>query len=189
MEILENLTTNELLKVCLAYPLIHDIFAFNNIQDGFRKFENDYNGFKELLTRNDCQNELLKYYKELSPNAIPNSESIVQKGKYVFSISFVELFISHPTVISKLNATQKNEIVQELLLKKKKKELRINWYETYGLQTLYGALVKVIHSSASEFVPNYGLPETTHYLNSGFSPNKEEVRKQILLNADNFLNR
>lgn len=187
--ILEDLTTKELLKVCLAYPLIHDILAFNNIQDDFRKFEKDFNGFKELVTRSDCAKELLKYYKAINPIAIPHSKSIVQKGKYVFSISFVELFMSYPTVISNFDATQKNEIVQELLLKDKKKKLRIHWYGSYGLQTLYGVLVKVIQSSALEFNPNYNLSETTQYINTGFSPNKVEVQKQIILNANNYLNR
>ncbi len=104
---LSSLSTGELIQLCLDYPLLPDIFAFNNLQDGFSKFENDFNGFKELLQRNDALDELVKEYKSIDPTAIPVNGTILEKGDYVLGISFLELFISHPSIIGKINEREK----------------------------------------------------------------------------------
>ena len=40
---LSSIATFELIQVCLNYPLLPDVFAFNNAKDGFVKYETDFN--------------------------------------------------------------------------------------------------------------------------------------------------
>ncbi|MDP3180209.1 MAG: hypothetical protein Q8M67_00140, partial [Bacteroidota bacterium] len=114
-DVLSAMRTAELLQVCLHYPLLPDIFAFNNIKVGFDKFERDFNGFRELVKRDDAAEELLKKYKSIDPAVIPVNGTILEKGNYVLSMSFIELFVSHPLVIEKISISDKKEIIIELM--------------------------------------------------------------------------
>lgn len=143
-DILIKTTTSDLLQICLKYPLLTDIFAFNNICDGFKKFENDFNGFRELLSRTNAVMEILECYKTKKPEALPNKGTIIEKGNYVISFSILELFLSHNLLIDKLD----KRIVLSLLVSVKddKKKLPC-WYQTVGLQTNYLAIVKILQST------------------------------------------
>jgi len=177
-EIIATMNTGELLNVCLDYPLLPDIFAFSNIKDGFSKFESDFNGFRELIRRDDAAKELLKRYKTLDPLSIPNEGSIMEKGNYVFRFSFIELFISYPLVVEKCSTNEKKEIVRELLLKKEKKKSRLDWYQDTGMQTNYFAIVNMLQSDVGKFQSGHEMTEISPYIYSGIL-NNPDVLNQI----------
>lgn len=185
-EVLSTLNTQELLDVCLKYPLLTDIFAFNNIKDGFNKFENDFNGFRELLKRDDAHKELLSKYKSIDPEAIPVNGTILEKGNYVLSLSFLELFVSHPLMIKKLETMGKKEIIKELLLKKEKKKYQPDWYQTTGIQTNYLAITSIILSDSDKFKSELDMNKVSPYIYSGILANPD-VLNQIDEAADKYL--
>jgi hypothetical protein len=174
-DVLATMNTKTLLNVCLDYPLLPDIFAFNNIKDGFGKFENDFNGFRELIKRDDAPKELLGLYKTLDPMSIPGEGSILEKGAYVFGFSFIELFISYPSVIEKYSTKEKKEIVGELLLKKEKKKSRPDWYQNIGMQTNDLAIVRMIQSDQGKFRSGLDSTQIYPYIYSGILTSPEII--------------
>lgn len=184
--VLTAMDTQELINVCLDYPLLPDIFAFSNIKDGFKKFESDFNGFGELLKRDDVAKELLKKYKSLDPNAIPANETILEKGNYVLSMSFLELFVSHPLMVGKIDTNGKKEIIKELLLKKEKKKQQPDWYQTTGIQTNYLAITSIILSDSDKFKSELNMTEVSPYIYSGILTN-QDVPNQIDQVTDKYL--
>lgn len=171
--VLTAMETQELINVCLDYPLLPDIFAFNNIKDGFKKFVSDCNGFRELIKRDDVAKELLKLYKTLDPISIPKEGSILEKGNYAFEFSFIELFFSYPLVIEKCSTKEKKEIVEELLSKKEKKKSRPDWYQRTGMQTNYLAIVNTLQSDQGEIQSGLDVAEVSSYIYSGILTNPE----------------
>lgn len=184
--VLPNLKTPALLKVCLNYPLLPDIFAFNNIKDDFNKFENDFNGFRELLNRSHVSIELLKYYKTLDPSAIPADATILEKGNYVLSLSFVELFISHPKIMNRIGLTEKKEIVKELLSKKEKKSRRPDWYKNTGIQTSYLAIINLIQNDIDKIELNIDMKNIESYVYTGKTL-PVEIEEQINQAVNKYL--
>ena len=53
-DVLPVLSTEQLIEVCLRYPFLIDIRAFDNILTGFDKYSRDFNGFRELIKRSDA---------------------------------------------------------------------------------------------------------------------------------------
>ena len=41
--ILQNISTNDLMTLCLRHPLLFDVFAFNDMNDGLKKLFADFN--------------------------------------------------------------------------------------------------------------------------------------------------
>lgn len=61
-EILNKMTTEALLETVLNYPFIIDYIAFNDYKDAADNMMRDFNGFSELLSREDLTEVLLEAY-------------------------------------------------------------------------------------------------------------------------------
>ena len=72
-DILAKISTKGLLEVCLDYPYTYDMFAYNDFDMGFNSIQKKFNGFKELLRREDLVDALLDKYEK-----IPQYHSKVQ---------------------------------------------------------------------------------------------------------------
>ena len=51
--ILKIIPTSDLLSTCFTYPLLMDVFAFNNLKTGYQTVLGKFNGFQELKLRKD----------------------------------------------------------------------------------------------------------------------------------------
>jgi len=145
--IIQEISTLDLLIDCLNYPLFTDVFAFNNINTGFSKYLNDFNGFRELLNRSYVGTELINLYREANPENFRTKKTIMEMGDAVVYLSEMELIISYPKIIETLSEEEKKEIIIELLLKKKIKSLYPLWYKDTGMQTSYLAIYNILKST------------------------------------------
>ena len=59
--LLGSMRTEVLIEVCLEYPFTLDLFAFNDFQTGFKALYNNFNGFRELLSRDDLAEPFLLF--------------------------------------------------------------------------------------------------------------------------------
>ena len=57
---LKSLTTADLLTVCLDFPYAMDMLAYDYPEVGFNAVCKEFNGYRELLTRKDLTDALLK---------------------------------------------------------------------------------------------------------------------------------
>ncbi len=65
-EKLSSMTTGALLETVLNYPYLLDYNAFGKLQYACDTFCKDFNGFKELMQREDLTEELIEKYGEIS---------------------------------------------------------------------------------------------------------------------------
>jgi hypothetical protein len=141
--IIHSLTTEELLDVCLYYPLIGDIMAFNNIQDGFDAFKSNFNGANELLHRNEFPSILLERYSKIEPANYENEWSNIKKGEYAYKIMVLEFFIAQDEVLCKLDIDKKKDIVR-LLLSKKEEKKKNEIYDYHSIMSIYYPISRIL---------------------------------------------
>lgn len=93
--ILSALSTEELTDICLQYPLFYDIFSHINLYQGFDQLFNDFNGIRELFTREDAYKEILIQYQTKMQNLsyLEKSVSDAEKGLFIISISALEVIL------------------------------------------------------------------------------------------------
>ena len=98
--ILSILTTKELTAICLQYPLIISMFAFNTPDDGIDALFDEFNGIRELFKRKGASKELLSWYNCQIQNCLlldKNELSDFEKGNFMISISVLEYLLSRAT--------------------------------------------------------------------------------------------
>jgi hypothetical protein len=136
--IIKNISTEELVKVCLDYPEFMVINAFNNRLIGLNNMMSQFNGFHELFARNDAAKELMKVYSKLDPLAIGKDWTPLQQGRYGFSIIRVELLLAHGMIAKKLDEQDTQILLDEIILKYESKKRRPDVYSLWDLSSTTG---------------------------------------------------
>lgn len=65
-DILDKLTTEALVETVMNYPLLIDMLAYNTQYTGYQAVYNEFNGLRELQTREDAAEYLENYQGEVS---------------------------------------------------------------------------------------------------------------------------
>jgi len=140
--ILTDLSTEELFLICLKYPLLMDISAFNFVTDGYASYETNFNGIREFYQRSNASSVIYSYYQQVKLEK--NNATLYSTISFVFRVSVIEYMISVSPVISKYSTTQRKEVATELLSKLNiKKSQKGDFPETY-LNSTYRALIRII---------------------------------------------
>jgi len=148
-DLLTQLKTSDLLDICLDYPLLPDIFAFNNINDGFEKFESDFNGFRELIKRPDCAKEMILMYKSMHPENIKSKITNVQKGAFIVHFSLFELMLSHNKVIEQMTLDEKRTLLTDMEINRREKMIHSFGNGKIGIQSGALAAINIIRSDVN----------------------------------------
>lgn len=64
--VINHIPTKDLLEICINYPYYLDFIFAESIEEGLNMLENEFNGFKELLSREDLFSIVLAKEKERS---------------------------------------------------------------------------------------------------------------------------
>jgi len=104
---LKNSSTADLAQTCLNYPLFTDFLAYNSHQEGINAIINDFNGFRELLARQDNAQALADLYKQL-----PLGDRSVNQASLSFRLIGVECLLMRSEVINTANAELLKKIAE-----------------------------------------------------------------------------
>ena len=132
---LHAMSTSDLAKTCLDYPMISTLYAYNDLQKGFQNLTVKFNGFQELLKRPDAGIVILEIYRKMMPGAIQPSWNTVQKGKFALSFDFVEVLLAQRQIQSTLTPVKKKDLVDQCIKKYTEKKNNIEFFGTYGTST------------------------------------------------------
>jgi hypothetical protein len=94
--VLSSLSTEDLAELCLKYPLLYDVFAFENLNHGLDKLFDDFNGIRELYKRTDVSSCLTERYvrKVQDFSFLDRKVSDLEKGYFIMSVSSLEVLLA-----------------------------------------------------------------------------------------------
>ena len=114
-EKLGKLSTRELLRICLQYPYLIEATFYTNSEDGINYLKSNFNGFQELLTRNDLAEILLEKEANLAKDfEALKSASLEEKGRFSYENYVVKLLLKQDIVTRSFNESQIKELLTEL---------------------------------------------------------------------------
>lgn len=141
-DILQSLSTKDLLKICLDYPLFFTLAAFNNMQEGFEQVSTEFNGFKELYQRDDIAKELPSLYSSISPGDVNLIPTELGKGRFMFRLFYLELMLAQNDLFLNLSSNERNDLIIEAFQKtKEKQEFEYSTFQTRASYLLLGRLL------------------------------------------------
>ena len=151
--ILRKSSTDELLELVLSYPILCDIFAYNDNFEGVCALARQFNAFGELLQRNDIATVVFNRYLNQNIYSI-NSDS--EKGFSMVSETVVlETILAQKDIISDLTDNEQQVLLDELETKLTKK-IGLEIYNG-NLSTFYDIAEK--NGTATQLGLNGGIVE------------------------------
>ena len=130
--ILSSLSTEELTDLCLKYPLLNDVFAFNSYNDGLDKLFSDFNGMRELYKREDVSSSLTRRYidKVESFSFLDGTAPEIEKGFFIISVSALEVLLSRVEI-----QNEQKEILQSLVTGYEGKLKYLDYFRGFGFRS------------------------------------------------------
>lgn len=109
--LLSKIPTDELVKICMDYPMLLDAYAFNSIVQGMERVVSEFNGFTELQRREDNCLVLFEFLKnnDLKLNKSSNvNNAVIAKKTLCYALG--EMLLSFDNVIINADDNLKKEI-------------------------------------------------------------------------------
>lgn len=114
--ILENMSTYGLIETCLDYPLLNNMLAFDNVQLGTEKQMENFNGFSELILRDNATLLMLERYKLMNPMCPPKSNDLTV-GEYGLHFIYFSMIQSQVVLLHQLVSSERRELLEEAVIK------------------------------------------------------------------------
>ena len=114
---MKKICSIDLAALCLQYPLLYDVLAFNNVTAGLNKFFTDFNGIRALANRQEAIPYLReKYLAEVHafPNKL-NTDSKLEIGRSLIHISLLEVLLSYSEFHTHLSKETQKQVLENLL--------------------------------------------------------------------------
>jgi len=152
--LLSLLSTDDLADLCLRYPLLHDLFAFENTNSGLDKLFSDFNGIRELYQRKDVSNNLNNLYvgKIRSFSVLNENISDYEKGRFIVSVSTLEVLLSRIDWKESIERKSSKEVLISLVAGYERKLDYVDYFKGFGFQTNLYSRAHVIAKMDSLFV-------------------------------------
>lgn len=108
-DILETLSTEDLIETNFKYPFLINIYAYNSYEQGLSAVTDEFNGLRELFRRDDAASLLLERYISIDPSKIqyPRKEKLSRQElleaiEPLDKIKFIEIILNHEVIFSRL---------------------------------------------------------------------------------------
>lgn len=148
---LRSMSTKGLVETVLKYPLYKDMFAFNNVQQGFETVAARFNGLAALLARPDVGSELLSRYQALDPRALDSSWTIEQQGEYDAQLTAIEMLLAQEAVSATLTPSQRSDLLRETIGKSRAKQQHAAVYGQAGQERTALVMGRLLEKTSSDF--------------------------------------
>ena len=154
-DILARISTDELARLCIKYPLFFEYTAFNDERMAISLMIKKFNGLRELSEREDGTIALMKIYDQMK---IQEKEGYIEKGEYssVLHFEYIELLLSSDVFINQLSVEKQKVLRKMTVVKYGKKVEHIDVYGMSGIKTSL-LLSSVIINKTNPENKNYQL--------------------------------
>lgn len=145
--LLGSMRTEDLIEVCLEYPFTLDLFAFNDFQTGFKALYNNFNGFRELLSRDDLAEPFLLFLDVNWQKAdLMKGKESIEIGMYTLLSVVFKYMLAQDAVINQMNRSQIRRMLDTCI---RNNEIELSDTEIWSginQEATWYVYIKVIHN-------------------------------------------
>ena len=145
--LLGSMRTEDLIEVCLEYPFTLDLFAFNDFQTGFKALYNEFNGFRELLSRDDLAEPFLLFIDVNWQKAdLMKGKESLAIGMYTLLSVVFKYMLAQDAVINKMSRSQLRRML-DICIRNNEIELSdTEMWSGVNTEATWYVYIKVIHN-------------------------------------------
>ena len=171
-DVLDTISTKELVNLCLNYPLFNDYVASNDEREGINVIIKNFNGLLELSKRKDCIEELIKAYADFPVISQVQNDITSKNFDIPYKLSFLELVLSDSIFLNRMNNDELEELRKISVNKYEDKLQNANVYSLYSIKKTMLLSVVIMkkenikgksiekQTAINAFIDNYNHPDS-----------------------------
>ena len=145
--LLGSMRTEDLIEVCLEYPFTLDLFAFNDFQTGFKALYNNFNGFRELLSRDDLAEPFLLFLDVNWQKAdLMKGKESIEIGMYTLLSVVFKYMLAQDAVINQMNRSQIRRMLDTCIRNNEIELSDTEMWSGINQEATWYVYIKVIHN-------------------------------------------
>lgn len=145
--LLSSMRTEDLIEVCLEYPFAIDLFAYNDFQTGFKALYNNFNGFRELLSRDDLAEPFLIYLDVNWQKAdLMKDKEDLEIGMYTLLSVVFKYMLAQDAVINKMSRSQLRRMLDTCIRNNEIELSDTEMWSGVNQEATWYVYIKVIHN-------------------------------------------
>ncbi|MDR1370255.1 MAG: hypothetical protein LBJ72_09060 [Dysgonamonadaceae bacterium] len=164
-KVLQQMNTEELVKVCLNYPILSVLLLFNSFQIGYENFYANFNGIRELMSRKDAGEYLLKMYTNMSLDEYNPLWTLENRGAFSARYLYLEIILAQPDVIHSFDENTRKAFLMETEKKFAEKMAREDIFGGASLEVNGWIMARALQ--AANKLPEATRQRMTLYLETG----------------------
>ncbi len=108
---LKGIKTSELLTLCLDYPYLTDFYAYNSSEEGLNALMSEFNGFKELIGRQDLKPCLIDEVETVNKTLTSTKRTAIKdKGRYTLRFNVLLYMLERTLSTDSLTEVQSQQL-------------------------------------------------------------------------------
>lgn len=128
LEVLNDMSTQELFRAWMSLPGRIDVLAYDTMQKGFDVSVKRYNVLQSLLEREDAGSIILEKYLKTGPAFMQDDWSSLKKGQFITDIGYIELTLAQPEILQTLTPDQMKSVIN-ISKTKLQEKMALNTYD------------------------------------------------------------
>jgi hypothetical protein len=184
IDVLKKISTDDLIEVCLNYPLNFDFYAYNSIKDGIVKVKDRFNGLQELLARKDNFSLLQRRMDINVFQAImaQSNYTVEEKGKIIHRYTLIETLLSFDEFMDNADLSEILALEKKTISMLEYKESNKNLFSSFA----NAASALLLGKSIKRLSPNSKFSiDTELFLETGVIKNSQ-IFPELKQNYENI---
>ena len=122
-DVIDKLSTGELLTICLDFPYNIDIFFYDDFQKGFEILKKEFNGYEELMKRPDLYEVIITKGNSLQKEIERVYQlSEIERGEFSIKWFFFEMIVAQDEILLNFSENTESTLMATILNNKETKE-------------------------------------------------------------------
>lgn len=184
IDVLKKMPTDDLIEVCLNYPLSFDFYAYNSIKEGIIKVKDRFNGLQELFARKD-NFSLLQKRMDINVFQKVMAESnytVEEKGEIIHRYTLMETLLSFDEFMDNADLSEILALEKKTISMVEYKESNKNLFSSFA----NAASALLLGKSIKRLSPNSKFSmETELFLETGIIKNSQ-IFPELKQNYENI---
>jgi hypothetical protein len=184
-EILENMPTEDIVRLCISLPAFGHFTAFNTPQQGFGVMLSRFNVLQHLMLRKDAGKYLLSAYKDAGMSGFKKFP--YANNLWTIKLEYLELLLSQKEVLLPLTPAEKGELLMEARKKFSEKVKSESFASLPGLQSTVRIIVNTLEDEVKRGVNNLSNKQMIEEFARTGLANNAEILNEVIRITDRYI--
>lgn len=186
-ELLNRMTSEDLILTCVNFPLFGYFTAFNTPQEGFNIMFSRFNIFSKICEKDSVGKHLIKVYEDAGMNGWRSMGNKLHNKYWTLKLNYLEYLIGQNEIVLNLDKKEKIQLMKLAKLKYNQKRANESFNSLSGISSSLLLISRILNSDKMLTKSSGELKLLQHFLDTGQLDNTEIIDK-ILNSSELYLN-